>query len=59
MRRALLRITQAELAGRMQSHGWVQQTAGQVEAGRRRVVVDELPQLAVALDTSVPWLLGY
>ena len=54
--RAGLGIDQAALAERMTALGqpWHRQTVGKVESGARRITVDELLHLALALECSIP-----
>jgi transcriptional regulator with XRE-family HTH domain len=57
--RTLRRLSQPELAERMNTlgfPGWRQSTVSQVERGRRSVDIDELWSLAMALNTTIDWL---
>jgi transcriptional regulator with XRE-family HTH domain len=54
-RRAVLRVSQAELARRV---GKSQQTICIIEYAGQAVRVQDLPLLAAALETTVPALLG-
>ena len=59
--RARSRLTQQDVMLRMRGLGyahWHRNTVAEVERGGRRVVVDELPGLADALETTVHALLG-
>jgi transcriptional regulator with XRE-family HTH domain len=53
--RARLGIKQENLAARMTALGWrwYRQTASEVEAGKRRLVAEEMLGLAIALETTV------
>lgn len=52
--RARLGITQEELGARLQ---WSQQQVFKIESGRRRLYLDEMPEICVALETTLPRLL--
>jgi transcriptional regulator with XRE-family HTH domain len=58
MRRAWLRLSQRDVAERMQAagHKWHQQTVAHSEAGRRRFRVDEVAALAEVLETDFDWM---
>jgi len=53
------KLNQADLAARMAAHGfkWVRQTVTEAEASRRRISVDELLWLSVALETPMDVLM--
>jgi len=54
-------LTQDALAARMRHLGftaWLRQTVPSVEKGRRRVTADEILGLALALETTIPALMG-
>jgi transcriptional regulator with XRE-family HTH domain len=53
--RARLRLTQRQLAERL---GWSVGTLADLEAGRRRPAVDDLPRLCAALDVTLIDLLN-
>lgn len=53
--RARLRLTQRQLAERL---GWSVGTLADLEAGRRRPAVDDLPRLCEALDVTLVDLLN-
>jgi 8-oxo-dGTP diphosphatase len=57
--RKRLRLQQADLAERMTNLGWkwVRQTVGEIEALRRKVSIEELIGLSVALETGLGHLL--
>lgn len=59
VRRARARLSVAELAERVRAHGraLTRQALSEIEAGRRRVDVDDLIALAMALNTSPATLL--
>ena len=49
-------LSQDQVAARMRAlgfTGWLRQTVGQVERGKRRLIVDEVLALAAAVETSV------
>jgi HTH-type transcriptional regulator, cell division transcriptional repressor len=54
------RLTQAELAAKLQVEGWDIDRGGvaKIEAGIRQVTDVEVVRLAKALQISVSWLLG-
>lgn len=54
-RRAALELSQADLASRMKYLGaeWHQQTVARVESRKRSLAAEELPSLALALETTV------
>lgn len=58
--RKLRRLAQKEVAERMADIGfaWHRQTVGQVEAGTRKLTVDEVVGLAAVLGTTVRQLLS-
>jgi hypothetical protein len=53
--RARLKISQKALGKRMAAlgYGWRQQIVGAVESGERRLLIDELPALAICLETTI------
>lgn len=54
-------LSQQDLAGRMQALGftaWLHQTVGSTERGKRRLLVEELFGLALAIGTSMGALLA-
>jgi transcriptional regulator with XRE-family HTH domain len=58
--RTLRRFSQPQLAERMRRlgfPGWTQSTVSQVERGQRSVHIDELWSLALALNTTIEFLL--
>ena len=55
--RRVLDLSQGDLAERMTKYGWHRQTVGELERGRRKVYVDELLGLTVALDSPLTMLL--
>lgn len=53
-------LSQEQVAARMRAmgfSGWLRQTVGQVERGKRRLVVDEVLALSFALETSIAELI--
>jgi transcriptional regulator with XRE-family HTH domain len=54
-------LTQEELAARMRAlgfSGWLYQTVGSVERGKRRVTAEEIHGLAWALEVTMPELMS-
>jgi transcriptional regulator with XRE-family HTH domain len=53
-------LSQEQVAARMRAlgfTGWLRQTVGQVERGRRRLIVDEVLALSFAVETSIAELI--
>jgi len=53
-------LSQQEVADRMElpGHKWVRQTVARIESAERNLTVDELVSVAIALQTSVAYLLS-
>lgn len=48
-------LTQGQVAGQL---GWHRPTVSEIEAGRRRVLAEELKTLAELYGVNIPWLMG-
>lgn len=58
--RSIRDLSQEQVAARMRAlgfAGWLRQTVGQVERGKRRLVIDEVLALSFALQTSIAELI--
>jgi transcriptional regulator with XRE-family HTH domain len=53
--RAMAGLTQGQVAIQL---GWHRPTVSEVEAGRRRVLAEELKALSELYGVNVPWLIG-
>ena len=53
--REMAGLTQGQVATQL---GWHRPTVSEMEAGRRRVLAEELNTLAELYGVNVPWLLG-
>ena len=48
-------LTQGQVAGQL---GWHRPTVSEIEAGRRRVLAEELKTLSELYGVKVPWVIG-
>ena len=53
--REMAGLTQGQVAGQL---GWHRPTVSEIEAGRRRVLAEELKVLSELYGVNVPWLVG-
>ena len=53
--REMAGLTQAQVARQL---GWHRPTVSEIEAGRRRVLAEELKILAELYRVNIPWLIG-
>ena len=53
--REMAGLTQGQVAGQL---GWHRPTVSEIEAGRRRVLAEELKTLSDLYGVNVPWLIG-
>ena len=53
--REIAGLTQGQVARRF---GWHRPTVSEIEAGRRRVLAEELTALAELYGVNVPWIIG-
>ena len=53
--REMAGLTQGQVAGQL---GWHRPTVSEIEAGRRRVLAEELKTLSELYGVNVPWLIG-
>ena len=53
--REMAGLTQAQVANQL---GWHRPTVSEIEAGRRRVLAEELKTLSELYGVNVPWLIG-
>ena len=53
--REMAGLTQSQVAGQL---GWHRPTVSEVEAGRRRVLAEELKTFSDLYGVNVPWLIG-